>query len=85
MFPSCWDLILGNLLFTNEMLNCKHFVEIWTKSMVNNLQDNYKPTLLPLSVELDRMDIDTFFKVVDDQKISEVLLKAATADSPCGN
>lgn len=53
--------------------------------MVNNLQDNYKPTLLQLSVEFDRMDIDTFLKVADDQKTSGVLLKAATADSTCGN
>lgn len=31
------------------------------------------------------MDFDKFFKVVNDQKIWEALLKAATADTTCGN
>lgn len=53
--------------------------------MVNNLQDKYKPPLLKFFIEFYRMDFDTFLKVVNDQKIGEALLKAATADATCGD
>lgn len=53
--------------------------------MVNDLQDKCKPLLLEFLIEFHRMDFDTFLNVVNDQKIEEALLKAATADATCGN
>lgn len=53
--------------------------------MVNNLQDNCKPTFLKLFIEFYRTDFDKFLKVVNNQKVSEALLRAATADATCGN
>lgn len=52
--------------------------------MINNLQDKCKPPLFKFLIEFNRMDCDTFLKVVNDKKIQETLLKAATADVTCG-
>lgn len=49
--------------------------------IINDLQDKCKPLLLEFLIEFHRMDFDTFLNVVNDQKIEEALLKAATADA----